>query len=95
VGEGGARSAPGEGSVFAQLELRKQVFHDGISPLQDVVVPVPYDFKSFAGQDSIAPFIPLGISVLAPVNFNDQPTLKANEIQDVALKWNLPAKFEL
>jgi hypothetical protein len=94
-GEGGARSAPGEGSVVIQSELRKQVFQDNVASLQDVIVPVPDDLKSIAGQNGIASFIPIGIQMLTAVDLNEESTFETTEVQYIILKGDLAAKFYL
>ena len=33
--------------------------------------------------------------VLAPVEFDDQSAIEANEIDDVVAEWDLPAEFEV
>jgi hypothetical protein len=93
VGEGGARSAPGEGSDLLQLELCKQVFQDRISLLQDIVVPVPEYLKSLACQGCITPLVPFGICVLAAVDLNDDSSLETDEVEDIVLEGGLAAKL--
>jgi hypothetical protein len=91
VGEGGARSAPGEGSIFGQL--CEKVFENRIASLQDVVVPISKDAKSLARQYRISRSITQRVSVLAAVDLYDDPSFKAHEIKDVRLEGNLPAEF--
>jgi hypothetical protein len=93
VGEGGAQSAPGEGSASRCCELCKQVFHNSASALQNVVIPIAENLKSFSGQDGIASFISFGIQVLAAVDLNDESMLEAYKIQKVVLEWYLAAKL--
>ena len=93
-GEGGARSAPGEGSACQEIEFCKQVFQDRRAPLQHIIVPVADDPKSFSCQDGVPLLVMQIFDVLAAINFDQDPAFEAHEIQYEVLKWHLPPKLE-
>ena len=74
-----------------QSELRQQVFQDNVASLQDVIVPVPDDLKSIAGQNGIASFIPIGIQMLTAIDLNNDSTFETNEVRNIVLKGDLAA----
>jgi hypothetical protein len=74
--------------------MREDVFQNRNRPLKDVVVPVAKDTKTFIRQYSVTPPITLRVAVLAAVDFDDNLSTKTDEVQNVVLKWRLPAKFD-
>jgi hypothetical protein len=79
---------------LVQVEFREQVFHYGIAPLQDIVIPISGDSKTFACQNSIALLIAFGICVLATIDFDDQPTFAAYKVQNEVLKRTLATELD-
>jgi hypothetical protein len=92
VGEGGARSAPGEGSI-APIDLSEDIFEDRIASLQDVVVPISKDAKSFTRQNRIPCPVTHAPGMLATIDLYDDPPIETHEIEDVVSEWNLAAEF--
>jgi hypothetical protein len=92
VGEGGARSAPGEGSI-APIDLSEDIFEDRIASLQDVVVPISKDAKSFTRQNCISCSVTHAPSMLATVDLYDDPPIETHKIENVVSEWNLAAEF--
>jgi hypothetical protein len=95
VGEGGAERSSATGEGFLRLgELCENVLQYGRRLLQHVIVPAARDPKAFGYQGSISRSIALRVSVLTAIDLNDEALFKANEIENEAMKWDLPAKFE-
>jgi hypothetical protein len=96
VGEGGAErsSATGEGLSIVVDELCENVLRNGRRSLQHVIVPVTRDSKTFRHQDGFSRRVTLRRRVLTTIYFNDDAPFKANEVENKALKGDLPAKFE-
>jgi hypothetical protein len=95
VGEGGASrsEAPGEG--FLRLdELCENVLQDARRLLQDVVIPVTRDLKTFGRQYGLSLRVVLRQCVLTTIDFDDYAFFKAYEIQNEILKWDLTPKFK-
>ena len=61
--------------------------------MKDIVVPIAKNTKAFTDYKCISLLVALRVKMVATVYFNDNLFFEANEIQDVVLKWNLPAKF--
>ncbi len=62
--------------------------------LQYVIVPVTQDSKSFGNQYGFSRCVALGGRVLTAIDFNDEALFEANEIENKALKSDLPAKLK-
>jgi hypothetical protein len=61
---------------------------------QDVVVPVSHHVKAVGFQRGFARLVGKGVDVLSAIDFNDELSVEADEIEDVALEWHLPAEFD-
>src|SRR5260370_27453522 len=95
VGEGGAEGSSATGEGFLLLgELCENVLQNRRRLLQHVVIPVTLDPKAFGHQNSIPCCITLRGRVLAAIDLDDHALFEANEIENKALKWDLPAEFE-
>ena len=94
VGEGGARSAPGVGSALPIREMRDDIAKYRSVLLEDIIVPIAKNAKSFSTQKQVPLLIALRFKMMAAVDFNDDLSVETNEIQDVILKWDLSAEFE-
>jgi hypothetical protein len=42
----------------------------------------------------VAEAVPNGLGVLPSIQFNDQPCFEADEIEDVAIRWDLPLELQ-
>jgi hypothetical protein len=62
--------------------------------LQHVIVPVAPYSKTFGLQDGISRHVALRGCVLTTIDFDDDAPFKANEVENKALKGDLPTKFE-
>jgi hypothetical protein len=95
VGEGGASRSEATGEGFLRLgELCENILQNGRGLLQNIIVPVTRDSKPFGKQYGFSRCVALGGGVLTTIDFDDETLLEANEIEDKALKWDLPAKLE-
>jgi hypothetical protein len=65
-----------------------------ISSLQHIIIPKPYHPISLISQPFITPTVCITLSMLAPINFDDQTVLEANEIDDIRPYRYLPLDFE-
>ena len=78
--------------------LPVQFCQDGVrhrlQPGQDLVVPESQDAKSLGLQQRgpLTVFAPT-LLMLASINFDDKPSLHADEINNVAADWGLPAEL--
>src|SRR5262245_45348137 len=84
-GEGGARSAPGEGSLSRMFGHRQYQFEHTVRIVENIVVPDTYHAVANASQRFVAPSIFCRLEVLASVDFDNDLRVVANEIDDVAL----------
>src|SRR5258708_6535159 len=95
VGEGGAERSSATGEGFLRLG---GLFGNGLPKrrkmLQHVGISVKPDPKAFGHQKSIPCCITLRGRVLAAIDLDDHALFEANEIENKALKWDLPAEFE-
>ena len=74
-------------------KMRENIIENRGGSLKDIVVPIAKNTKSFTVYNCISLLVALRVKMVATVYFNDNLFFEANEIQDVVLKWNLPAKF--
>jgi hypothetical protein len=86
VGEGGARSAPGEGSAWIIREMREYIFQNRSRLLKYVIVPIAKHPKAFIRQCCIPHLIAARLQMLASVYLDNGFAIKADEIKDVPLK---------
>jgi hypothetical protein len=95
VGEGGAERSSATGEGFLRPgELCENVLQYGGRLLQNVIVPVTRDPKTFARQDGISRYITLGVSMLTTIDFNDELLFETHEVENEVVKGDLPAKLE-
>jgi hypothetical protein len=96
VGEGGAERSSATGEGFLRLgQLCENVLQYGGGLLQDVIVPVPFDAKTFSYQDGVSRGVTLGISMLTTIDFDDEVLFEAHKVENEILKGDLPTKFEM
>ena len=60
--------------------------------MQHVIVPIADDAETLGHQDCIPRRVTLGVRVLAAIDLDNKASLEANEIDDVTLERDLPAK---
>ncbi|CCE12266.1 hypothetical protein BRAS3843_990025 [Bradyrhizobium sp. STM 3843] len=89
-----AREARRVRGLSPLAELREDVLHDLIATLQYIVVPIASDSEAFAGQDLISGYVGRRRGVLTSIDLQHEAVLETDEIEDVALKRDLPAKLE-
>ena len=76
-------------------ELCEDVVQDSGSALKHIVVPIARDLKTFGCQFRISSCVAFRRRVLATVNFYNETLFKADEVENVALKGDLPAEFDV
>jgi hypothetical protein len=74
--------------------MREDIFQNRSRPLKHVIVPITKHTKAFIRQGRISHLIGARLEMLASVYFDNGLPIKADEIENVSLKWDLPAKFE-
>jgi hypothetical protein len=94
AGEGGARSAPGEGSVLIVCKMLEDILKHRRRSLQHVIVPTAQSVKSFADQPRVSRLIALRGIMLAAVHFDHNLSVEADKIQDKSFERHLATKFE-
>ena len=87
AGEGGERSEPGEG---LGAERRKNRLEHCFGVGEDVVVPEPNDSPATARQPLGAAVIGGVLIVLTSICFDDEPMLRAGEVDDERANGMLP-----
>jgi hypothetical protein len=85
-----ARSAGGRGGNFQCAENRLK---NAIGVAKNIVVPEPQDAKTFGLKVTIARYVVWIVRVLAAIDFDDQLSPEAGEVNNVRAKRNL--SFEL
>jgi len=94
VGEGGARSAPGEGSTWLIGKMGEDIFQNRKTPLKHVIVPASQHAKAFCCQHCVAPPIAARFKMLAAVYLDNRFPVKADKVQDEFMKRYLSANLE-
>ena len=94
MGEGGARSAPGEGSAWLIGKMGEDIFQNGKRSLKHVIVPVSQHAKAFCCQECVAPLIAARFEMLAAVYLDNRFPVKADKVQNEILKRQLSANLE-
>jgi hypothetical protein len=95
VGEGGASQSEATGEGFLRLaKLCEYVLQNSGRLLQYVIVPVANDSKAFGHQSGFPRCITLRRCVLTTIDLDDDALFEADEIENIALKRDLPPKFE-
>ena len=70
-----------------RIEYTRRIF-------QHVIVPKSKHGKAFAAQKSVAAGVCIAFRVLATVRFDDQSTIKTDEVDDVGINYLLATEFE-
>jgi hypothetical protein len=99
-----AERVGGEGLQLTRLPICRRLlqrlpdqFFDGVTLLPKFVIPKSNDLKAVLLQPispSAIVFLLLRLGMLAAIEFQDQPSIEANEIGDEGAKRNLAPKFE-
>jgi hypothetical protein len=92
-GEGGARSAPGEGSL-PRRKLSQNFLENAVRIREHVIVPESEKAIAGAFEPVITLRVSRVLSVLPAVDFDDQPMIVTDEIDDVVPDRHLSSKFE-
>ncbi len=85
---------PGEGLAFVLGKLRKDIFQNRCSLLQNIIVPIAGDGKARVSKCCIAHDIALVECVLTSINFDNELFIETDKINDVIYKRNLSPKLE-
>lgn len=71
--------------------------HHRVDILMHRPVPETQGLEAFSAQNLITNgvvFSLLALGVLVTIQFDDQPSIETDEVEDVAPKWGLPADME-
>ncbi len=65
-----------------------------IKILQNFIIPEAYSFEATLMKVCIAFLIKLRTGMLTTVDLDNQPSLQANKVENVMIKWHLPLEFQ-
>ena len=81
---------------FSRLgELCEDVLQDSGPALQHIIVPVARNLKTFDSQFRVSRGISFRTGVLTTINFNDKTLFEADKVENVTLKGDLSAEFDV
>ena len=72
----------------------EDVFKHARRPLQNVIVPIAQNTKSFLRQNQLAALVAQRLNVLAAIDLDNNFPTKTDEVQNEAFDWYLTPKFE-
>jgi hypothetical protein len=78
--------------VGARAQRLRDAVKDAVPVLQNLVVPEPQDAPASLTQQCIAPIVIARFGMLPAIGFDDQPGLRAREIDDIWRDRELPPK---
>jgi len=84
----------GKGKSRSILKVPYNIHQYTINICENVTIPIAQKLKTFAFQKGGAPRVIARLFRMLPaIDFDDQPRLNANEIDDVMPNWNLTSKL--
>ena len=75
------------GTAEALGGFQQDRFRDAVGIFANLAVPEPDDGPAFGLQELRAPGIPIGIQVLAPIQFDGQACLAAGQVSKIGPDW--------